>query len=237
MAAAAADCATDRLTALAHEMGNLVDGALRYVTLAQRALGEGMDAAANGDRGAAEQLESAARALSRMTLLLKDALSNRHATIASRFAEPRPLIDAVLHAIDVHRPLAASREVSLEVDFSPRLVLSEAGPIFTVLSNAIRNSIEAIGRRGRVEVIAELVRTGPGFHEVQIDVLDDGPGPPNEPARAFLLDFTTKHAGPGVGLSLSKAIVDEMGGEISLGPREDAPHGSRLRIRYREEHG
>jgi signal transduction histidine kinase len=171
-----------------------------------------------------------------MTLLLKEALSNGHATIASRFAEPRPLIDAVLHAVEVHRPLAAERDIDLEVEFSPRLVLSEAGPLFTVLSNGIRNAIEAVGRGGRVLVAAELVRNGPGYHEVQIDVVDDGPGPPEEAWRVFSLDYTTKRHGPGVGLALSKAILEEMGGEISLEGREDGVRGARLRIRYREEH-
>ncbi|MEC9374365.1 MAG: HAMP domain-containing sensor histidine kinase [Planctomycetota bacterium] len=233
-AAAAADCATDRLTTMAHELGNLVDGAMRYVSLAQRGIPDTTD---NREQ-MARQLEAAHSALSRMAILINNALSPGGATLLERFAEPRPLIEAVAHAVDAARPIAEEREITIELEFSPRLVLAEAGPIYPVISNAIRNAIEAIGRRGRVEVVAELATRGDGVAEVQIDVLDDGPGPPaNVGDRVFDIDFSTKRSGLGVGLALSRAILTEMGGFIALAPRQTHGVGPRrgghLMIRYR----
>jgi len=77
-----------------------------------------------------------------------------------------------------------------------------------------------------------------GDPEVHIDVLDTGPGPDLEATeRAFELGYTTKATGIGVGLALSREIVEELGGWVALRRRVARPgardlRGAHMMIRY-----
>ncbi len=78
------------------------------------------------------------------------------------------------------------------------------------VSNLIRNATEAIGEEGRVEV-----RFASDSIATSISVSDDGPGiPATTLNRIFEPLFTTKSFGTGLGLTLSKAIVEAHGGEL-----------------------
>ena len=84
--------------------------------------------------------------------------------------------------------------------------------------NLVNNAVYAMADAGILEVAIRV--DGPS---VLVSVADDGPGlSPDARARAFTPFFTTKPAGEGsgLGLSLSKRIVEEHGGNISW---ESAP--------------
>ncbi|MCC7137863.1 MAG: response regulator [Planctomycetes bacterium] len=85
-----------------------------------------------------------------------------------------------------------------------------------VVTNLLKNAIEAIDGRGSV-VVSASERGG----RVVLCVEDDGPGVPAElRARLFTPFFTTKgEKGTGLGLCLSQQIVERHGGEISISPR------------------
>lgn len=236
-----ADTATDRLQTVAHELCNLVDGTMRYVALARQAMSRREGDPTGPDATIARQLTVAQQALARMARLVRDVMQPGARSLTASLSEPRPLCEAVMHACEVLAPLAQERNIRIDVEFSPRLVLAPAGPIYPVVSNAIRNAIEAIDHNGRVEVVVELVTPGSaatGEPEIQIDVMDDGPGPPPGAGdRVFDIGFTTKPFGPGVGLALSREIIRELGGWLSLTPRRPAGDGERrgghLTVRYR----
>ncbi|TVQ31397.1 MAG: sensor histidine kinase [Phycisphaeraceae bacterium] len=230
-----ADRATERFSAVAHEIGNLLDGAFRYLALARRDIIESGQELA--EEGAARQIGIAESALGRVAHLVRHAMRPGVGSLASCLSEPRPLIDAVLHAREVLQPMADERNITIHIEFSPRLVLTPAGPIYTVVANAVRNAIEAAPDGGRIEIIAELSTMPSGEPEVQIDVLDDGVGPPRGAGECvFDIGFTTKSGGLGVGLALSREIMHELGGEIALGPRASGGgrdrSGAHLRICY-----
>jgi len=82
-----------------------------------------------------------------------------------------------------------------------------------VIENLIRNAIDAIEGKGRIDVtLTEL------NNNVQIEVQDTGKGLAAGTAKAiFRPGFTTKTRGWGLGLSLAKRIIDEFhGGKISV---------------------
>ena len=88
-----------------------------------------------------------------------------------------------------------------------------------VLTNLIRNAVEAKGVGARVALAAAY--DGPGW--VRIDVDDNGPGIPRELRPNLFKPFTTtKRKGTGLGLAICKKIVEEHGGSISI---DDAPTG------------
>lgn len=98
----------------------------------------------------------------------------------------------------------------------PVLVDADSGQLDQVLINLLRNAREAMASTGgRIEV--ELLQER-GI--VQLVIRDEGPGVAN-PANLFVPFFTTKPGGSGVGLALSRQIIEAHGGSIDLANRRD----------------
>ena len=85
-----------------------------------------------------------------------------------------------------------------------------------VLINLVKNAHEAGSSGAQVEVRVASVDAG-----VRIQVLDRGQGMTDEVRRRALLPFySTKKSGGGIGLALSREIVDAHGGRINLAARD-----------------
>lgn len=114
--------------------------------------------------------------------------------------------------------LVGSRErgVRSVFEFEPGAdsVMADRVQIQQVLINLMRNAVEAMRDSDQREL---LVRTFPsGAGEVAVEVSDTGPGISDEIAAQLFKPFvTTKPGGMGIGLSISKRIVEAHGGEIS----------------------
>lgn len=170
------------------------------------------------------------------------------------FGASSSLADAVRHAVDVMTPLAEDARVRLEDEIDAELGQVPAGPIYSAITNAIRNAIESIqhtpesraGMGGHILVRA-WPETGKTGRCVKIHIIDDGLGPPvvapPKPRGSrsirddvFKLGYTTKPGHSGVGLALSRDVVEQLGGSIELLPREQDPMtgrvGARLEICY-----
>ncbi len=200
-----------RVDDLAHELNGLLDGSLRFVQLARRTLAE--DPAASE---AVRQLERAGAGLTRMGSLISRAMRPGVPPHRTLLADDEPLIDAVTLAVDMARPVAFAKNIEIHLDLSPELVLTPAGPAYTVLSNALRNAVEATEGDGRIDVRAAIETTG-GARYIVLTVEDDGPGPiSGNEEKVFDYGYTTKPGGLGVGLAMLKEIADEVHGDISL---------------------
>jgi signal transduction histidine kinase len=82
-----------------------------------------------------------------------------------------------------------------------------------VLLNLVLNGIEAMS--GVAERPRELrVRTELEGRSVLVTVRDSGRGLPEQPDRIFSAFFTTKPDGLGMGLSISRTIVEAHGGKL-----------------------
>jgi signal transduction histidine kinase len=110
-----------------------------------------------------------------------------------------------------------------------RPVLGDKVQLQQVLLNLIMNGIPAMGAvtdRKR-ELTVSVAFAEPG--RVQVAVEDTGPGlDPATALRIFEPFFTTKSDGLGMGLSISRSIVEAHGGQLRVSPR--APHGTALRF-------
>ena len=87
-----------------------------------------------------------------------------------------------------------------------------------VLINLIMNAIEATSSSptGRREI---LIRSAKNPDGVLVQVQDSGPGIEPELADRILEPFfTTKAAGIGMGLSISRSIIESHGGRLGIGP-------------------
>ena len=97
------------------------------------------------------------------------------------------------------------------------LVLVEKVQIQQVLLNLIRNAIEAMHGCAQKELVVETALLDQGMVEVR--VADTGSGLAEEIIpRLFQPFVTTKPTGMGVGLSISKRIIEAHGGEMSAEP-------------------
>jgi signal transduction histidine kinase len=100
------------------------------------------------------------------------------------------------------------------------------GEIRQVLNNLVRNALDAMSDGGRL-----LVRVSPGCEwknyipGVRITVADTGEGISEDmKGRLFELFQTTKElTGTGVGLWVSKGIIEKHGGTISVRSRQATP--------------
>lgn len=235
----------DRLTTLTHELANLLDGSMRCLTLARRTVGRTVESSAPPTvHELVRHLDTVQAAMRQMSDLVKCAMQGvplSHAGDAPDGAGG--LAEAVRHAVDVMTPLAEERGVRLSADVRKDLIDLAAGPVFAIITSAIRNAIEAIDRTGRsdghIDIVARIEpgRTG---RCVVLEVLDDGEGPPELPLRGgesvFRLGYSTKPGGSGVGLAVSRELVQELGGTIQLVRREPdartARSGAILRVMF-----
>ena len=114
-------------------------------------------------------------------------------------------------------PLAETGGVVLQSELSPHQMYVE-GDLFAlgrVYRNLIVNSIEATSPGGSITVTTEDLGT-----RARITVRDTGLGISSERLGAIFEDFnTTKRRGLGLGLAISRKIVDQLGGTISVTSR------------------
>jgi signal transduction histidine kinase len=238
----------DRLTVVAHELRNMIDGSMRWLGLAAAALPEG-EVAGDADRlcAAREQILTVQGTLERMSSMVNAALRNRTVPIGSPLLGVSSVVTlgmAIDHALDVVRPLARERGVQVRVTIDPEAGSLPAGPLYTVVLNGVINAVQSIGRAaerdtlnpgGLVEVRAFRDRVHP---DIVVDILDDGAGvdPSVRGERAFRHGVTTRADGHGIGLAISRQIVASLDGVISLADREDREGSHRpgavLRVRF-----
>ena len=121
------------------------------------------------------------------------------------------------------------------------IVRADNEQITQVFVNIIRNAIQALGS----EEIADSKRTNGNSpdiiiilnavyseREIQISVSDNGPGIPEKlQDKIFRPNFTTKSNGNGLGLAISKHIVEGSGGRIEF---ETSPKGTTFFIYLRK---
>lgn len=96
-----------------------------------------------------------------------------------------------------------------------RALLVDEAQIRQVIFNLLRNSREALTEGGHIWLHLEHKEK-----RLQLRVADNGAGvPPAEVAKLFDPFFTTKAHGTGLGLAVTKQIVEAHGGELSYGER------------------
>jgi PAS domain S-box-containing protein len=120
-------------------------------------------------------------------------------------------------------PEARRRAVVLDLRLEPGLppVLADGVQVEQVIVNLLHNGIEAIAGAGAAQgrLLATTRRGAGGM--VDVCVHDSGPGV-SAAARERLFEpfFTTKDGGLGMGLSISRSIVNAYGGSLWLAPSD-----------------
>jgi len=154
--------------------------------------------------------------------------------LVKRQAPRKDLVDVNLKIAQVME-LAADEirrnRIALRTELAERLprVEGDRVQLQQVLLNLILNAIDAMSpiRQGVRELTIVSRRDGP--HAVLVEVRDTGPGlDPKQAAQVFEPFYTTKSDGLGIGLSISRSIVEAHGGELTVNPNQ--PRGAIFRF-------
>ena len=201
---------------LAHELSQPLTAIIAYTRACLRLLAGPVPEPALLHEGMAEVVQQAERAgdvLDRLREFVRGG-EFRRALIAIK-----PVIDA---AVNLVHSEAMQRDVEIKAKIDPSLpiVLADPVQIEQVLLNLLRNAMdamEAANTEGR-SIIVEAWR--PGQYDVEISVADSGPGVAYEMIDTIFEPFvTTKPLGMGMGLSISRAIIEAHGGQLRLARR------------------
>jgi signal transduction histidine kinase len=121
---------------------------------------------------------------------------------------------AVADAAESMEPHAETAGLTLRTELTPETAFIE-GDVFAlgrVYRNLILNAIQATAPGGLIVVATEAFKD-----RVQVRIYDTGCGIPPDRIGQIFEDFvTTKRRGLGLGLAISKKIVEQLGGQISV---------------------
>ncbi len=210
--------------ALAHELNQPLTAIINYVQACRRMLaaseGVTLERLQETMDKAVGQASRAGQIICRMRQFIQKGETERQAEDVNKLIEEASAL-----------ALVGAKEIGIVVrmELSPEMpaVLVDRIQIQQVLLNLIRNSVEALATSERREICIESAY--PGGPMVEIAVSDTGPGLDDAVTRQLFQPFvSTKSKGMGLGLSISRAIVDAHGGRLWATPN----NGSGISFRF-----
>ncbi len=128
-----------------------------------------------------------------------------------------PVVEGALEASLASEPHAARVRVTRELDPSLPEVPLDAPLLHLALSNLFTNALQAMPQGGSLHVRMSLGQARDGTPRALISITDSGPGiTPEVMARMFEPFYTTKAAGPGLGLAIVRRIVEAHHGQVEV---------------------
>jgi two-component system NtrC family sensor kinase len=211
---------------VAHEIGNPL-AAIRGLLELRR----------EGDLSAAQShefLQRVQRETERIHQIIRDLLDfARLSPQADQGFETSDLRQVIDDAVNLVKPQKESKDIAIQVAIDPRTsdVLGPRHRLTQIVLNLLLNAVDALEGKGRIDVRAEPSADGAG---VSLFVMDTGPGIADEMKDKLFDPFTTtKPAGKGTGLGLAvtHAIVQGLGGSIAVNNREQGGACFEVRLR------
>ena len=214
--------AAARLSAtMAHEINNPLQAVGTLVYLARSTPGAPPEIV--------HHLSLADQELNRVAHITQQTLGFYRDTPANEPIDLPALIDSVF-SLYANRLQGKAIRVNRQYSDCPPL-RGASGELKQVVSNLVANAADAVGMRGSIAVTVGPIEKN-GVTKVQILVEDDGPGIPAEHMQSIFEPFftTKKDVGTGLGLWLSREIVERLGGSIEVVPREYGLSGAAFSI-------
>jgi signal transduction histidine kinase len=210
---------------ITHEIRNPLSAMSLNLELLESELSEGAaDEAALEKRELVKAIKAEAQRLARLSeqylsLARRPSPTLANESISDLLAELVEFLGVEMKRAKVHVALVVEPDV-------PDVPLDESLARQAFL-NLMRNAREAMQDGGRLTITVKKGELG-----VEVLIEDDGPGIPDA-VRASVFDpfFTTKERGTGLGLAVTREIVEAHGGSISCSPR--LPRGTTFRLCFR----
>jgi two-component system, LuxR family, sensor kinase FixL len=199
-------------SALAHELNQPLSAITNYMTGSRRLLQDALDERSVMVREALDKAAEQSVRAGQIIRRLRDFVAR---------GESERTIESIKKLVEEASALALvgakHSGVRVRFKFDPELdlVLADKVQIQQVILNLMRNAIEAMEQSERREL---TISTEPGPDgSVAVSIADTGSGIAPEIASQLFQPFvTTKATGMGVGLSISRTIIEAHGGQISV---------------------
>lgn len=202
-------------TTLAHELNQPLAAAVNYLSGCRRHLDAGPvdePSLREGLRDAEQQIHFAGEIIRRV----REMVANQPKALSSFSLSP--VIDDALALIataqDQPRP-----KVTKRLPADARRVRADRVQVQQILINLLRNALEATREVDHPDIVIASRRNEDGT--ILVCVSDNGPGF-SQPAAERFSPFAAREGGMGLGLSISRTIVESHGGRIWT---EDRPGG------------
>ena len=204
--------AAARLSAtVAHEINNPLEAVGNLIYIAKATAGPSPDVI--------RHLELAEQELERVAHITRQTLGFYRESNEAEQIDIRALIDSVLR---LYSNKLTSKNIRVQRAYAacPSL-FGIPGELKQVISNLVSNAVDAVGTNGEIRFGLHGVEDNGNDGRIQVVIEDDGPGIPAEHLdRIFEPFFTTKKdIGTGLGLWVSKEIVERHGGSIRVTPQ------------------
>jgi signal transduction histidine kinase len=189
------------VASIAHEIRN----PLNSIRLTIRVLARRLQANLEVQR----QIEMVTGEVDRLDSLLKSLLVFR--SEEESITSPQPVLPIVERSIGLIQPLAQERGVLVRMaQCADGKACINSDRLQQALMNLLLNAVDASDRGGEVNVSVEALKS-----HIDIAVEDSGPGlAPDSQDLIFEAFYTTKPSGTGLGLAVTKTILEKMGGTI-----------------------
>jgi two-component system, LuxR family, sensor kinase FixL len=196
---------------LAHELNQPLTALANFISGTRRLAGR-PDVSREVVDEALEGAETAARRAGEILRRLRDLVSRGTVSIVVEHL-PQLIEEACVLAFVDEQSLGVRHRLVL--DPAAEWIRADRIQIQQVLINLVRNAVEALAGSARREVVISTRAAG---DMVEIEVADSGVGiSPDHLDTLFSEFMTTKNGGMGLGLPISRTIVEAHGGKISAG--------------------
>jgi two-component system sensor histidine kinase TtrS len=196
-------------SSLAHEINQPLAAILSYARGCERRLASGNDI--DGVRAGVERIAQQAERAGAIVRRMREFVRKQ----PSRQVSVDP--GAILHdALGLFEPTANARRIRIEADIQEPLpaIMADRLQIEEVLINLLQNALDAVAQQPLARI---QLRAGVFDHVLRVSVTDNGPGiAPGSVPLLFEAFFTTKSQGLGLGLSLSRTIIEAHGGHLEV---------------------
>jgi two-component system, LuxR family, sensor kinase FixL len=199
--------------AVAHEINQPLTAVANYARLAKDAAEErppDASAAADAAKHAIQQVERAANVVRRLRDFIR---------LGRTEVSPISVARLVAETHSLCRPELERHGVELEAHIARDLPLVsvDALQIEQSLVNLVRNSVEALAQAGRHDGVVTIEADRESTERVAVRVMDNGPGLDPDLSDQPIVPFsTTKSEGLGLGLSLTRSIIEAHGGKLQI---------------------
>ncbi len=204
---------------IAHEIRNPLNSIRLTFRVLERRL--------KGNTVANEQIEMITGEIDRLDNLLKSLLIFR--TDENTPTHLQPVLPIVRRSIALVQPHAQEREVQVHFNEpASGVAIVDSDHLQQALMNVLLNAVDACERGGAINV--SMLEAG---SHIDIAIDDQGPGlSPETEEQIFEAFYTTKPGGTGLGLAVTKTLLEKMGGTITAG---NYGGGARFTIQLQRE--
>ncbi|MFT3710635.1 MAG: HAMP domain-containing sensor histidine kinase [Archangium sp.] len=160
-----------------------------------------------------ERLTVLRREVDRMQEILESFLTFTRPMVPLQVDEV-PLKELVEQVVALHEGMAHERGVELRVDARELSVKADSRKLKQVMINLVQNALDVTPRDGAIDLVVRAEPNG-----AALLVMDRGLGVADS-ERLFEAGVTTKATGSGLGLTVSRLLARQHGGDVKLLPRD-----------------